>query len=280
MKKGVENLSFPLKGKYVAMLAPSFVVDFSYPSVIFQLRGLGFDKITELTFGAKMINREYHKILKKSKELVISSVCPGIVKTIKSKYPAYVKNLIPVDSPMTATAKICRKIYPEHKIVFISPCNFKKIEVENSNFVDYVIDYKQLRELFNKFGLNKKDNGGQPLFDRFYNDYTKIYPIAGGLYKTANLKNILKSDEAVIIDGMDNVMKFLENPDKKIKFLDVNFCRGGCIGGPCINSKLPLMLRKKKVLSYLKVAEKEEIPEGSKGIIKEAKGISFKREYK
>jgi iron only hydrogenase large subunit-like protein len=280
MKKGVENMSFPLKGKYVAMLAPSFVVDFSYPKIIFQLRGLGFDKITELTFGAKMINREYHKILEKSKELVISSVCPGIVETIKSKYPNYVKNLISVDSPMSATAKICRKIYPEHKIVFIAPCNFKKIEVENSEFVDYVIDYKQLKELFDKFGLEKKNYDGEPLFDKFYNDYTKIYPIAGGLYKTAHLKNILKPDEAVIIDGMDRVMKFLENPDKKIRFLDVNFCRGGCIGGPCIASKLPLMLRKKKVLNYLKLAEKEEIPEGSKGTIKEAKGISFKREYK
>src|SRR4030043_218032 len=115
MKKSAENLSFPLKEKSVAMLAPSFVVDFSYPNIISQLKGLGFDKVVELTFGAKMINREYHKILEHSKELVISSVCPGIVETIKAKYPQYKKNLINVDSPMSATAKICRKIYPEHK---------------------------------------------------------------------------------------------------------------------------------------------------------------------
>jgi len=280
MKKGVENLNFPLKEKCVAMLAPSFVVDFPYPKIIFQLKDLGFDKIVELTFGAKMINRDYHKILEESKGLVISSVCPGIVETIKSKFPNYKKNLISVDSPMIATAKICRKIYPQHKIVFISPCNFKKIEAENSTFVDYVIDYGELGVLLDKFGFAKKKYSGQPMFDKFYNDYTKIYPLAGGLYKTAHLKKILKSDEAMIIDGMDRVMKFLEQPDKKIRFLDVNFCRGGCIGGPCINSKLPLMLRRKKVLNYLKLAEREEIPEGRKGIVKEAKGISFKHEYK
>lgn len=280
MKKGVENLNFPLDGKYVAMLAPSFVVDFPYPKIISQLKNLGFDKIVELTFGAKMINREYHKILEKSRGLVISTVCPGIVETIKTKYPNYKKNLIPVDSPMVATAKICKKIYPNHKTVFFSPCNFKKIEAENSDAVDYVIDYKQLAELFDKHNLSKNKNFPKFFFDKFYNDYTKIYPLAGGLYQTAHLRNILESNEARIIDGIDKVANFLDNPDPKIKFLDVNFCKGGCIGGPCVNSKLPLMLRRKKVLDYLNLAAKEEIPEGSKGTIKEANGISFKREYK
>src|SRR4030042_3211690 len=277
MKKSAENLSFPLKEKCVAMLAPSFVVDFSYPKIISQLKNLGFDKVVELTFGAKMINREYHEVLEHSKKLVISSVCPGIVETIKSKYPQYKKNLISIDSPMIAMAKICRKIYPQHKIIFISPCNFKKIEAEKSNYVDYAIDYKELKNILKKY--KKLNNNSQITFDKFYNDYTKIYPIAGGLYKTARLKNILKDDEAIVIDGIDRVMKFLDNPDSKIKFLDVNFCKGGCIGGPCINSKLPLILRRKKVLDYLKLAEKEKIPEESKGVIKQASGISFKSDY-
>jgi len=274
MKKSVENLKFPLQGKYVAMLAPSFVVDFSYPRIISQLKELGFDKVVELTFGAKMINRDYHKILEKDKRLAISSVCPGIVETIKSKFPQYKKNLIPVDSPMTAMAKICKKTYPSHKVVFIAPCNFKKIEVENCKYADYAIDYKELSELFRKFktkGKNSKEK-----FDKFYNDYTKIYPLSGGLSKTAHVKQVLNLDEAKVIDGMDEAGKFLNNPDKKIRFLDVTFCKGGCIGGPCIVSQLPINLRKKKVMDYMEVAEKESIPEDRKGNIKEAKGISFK----
>jgi hypothetical protein len=66
MKGKNNNLKFPLQGKYIIMLAPSFVVDFSYPQIIGQLKELGFDKIVELTFGAKMVNREYHKILENS----------------------------------------------------------------------------------------------------------------------------------------------------------------------------------------------------------------------
>ena len=92
-KKSVEGLDFPLKGKYVAMLAPSFVVKFSYPKIINKLKELGFDKVVELTFGAKMVNRDYHKKLAKSKNLLISSACPGIVETIKNKFPNYEKDL-------------------------------------------------------------------------------------------------------------------------------------------------------------------------------------------
>ena len=71
--------------KCIALLAPSFVVNFSYPNIIRRLKKLGFDKVVELTFGAKMLNRDYHEILKNNKDkMLISSPCPGIVNTIKN----------------------------------------------------------------------------------------------------------------------------------------------------------------------------------------------------
>lgn len=280
MKKSVEELKFPLKGKWLAMLAPSFIVDFPYPKIISQMKDLGFDKVMELTFGAKMINRDYHELLKNSKGLFISTACPGIVETIKSKNPSNIKNLIPIDSPMAATAKICRKNFPEYKIVFISPCNFKKIEAQKIKEVDFVITYSELRQLLDEHNLsNKKYPKKGILFDRFYNDYTKIFPLSGGLSKTAHMKQILKKKEMKVIDGIIEVQKFLESPDKEIKFLDCTFCKGGCIGGPFISSKLPIFLRKRKVLNYLKTAKKENIPENRKGLLQKAKGISFKSNY-
>jgi iron only hydrogenase large subunit-like protein len=98
MQKTV-TLKFPLKGKYVALLAPSFIVDFDYPEIISGLKQLGFQKVVELTFAAKMVNREYHKILKDSDGLKIASVCPGVIDIIGRNYPEYKKNLIKVDSP-------------------------------------------------------------------------------------------------------------------------------------------------------------------------------------
>ena len=274
MKKGNDNLKFPLKGKYVIMLAPSFIVDFQYPSVILKLKELGFDKVVELTFGAKMINREYHSVLEKSDKLLISSVCPGIVETIQGKFPEYKENLIKVDSPMIAMAKICRKTYPKHKIVFLSPCNFKKSEAKQSGIIDYAIDYRELKNLLEK--INIKNNSRKVHFDKFYNDYTKIYPLAGGLSKTAHLKGVIKKKEVKIIDGINEVSRFLKKPDRKIRFLDANFCIGGCIGGPCINSKENIKKRKNRVLEYMESSKYEDIPDYKRGLVKKAEGIDFK----
>jgi iron only hydrogenase large subunit-like protein len=274
MKKSVGELSFPLKGKYVAMVAPSFVVDFSYPSIISRLKKLGFDKVVELTFGAKMINREYHKKLKNSKKMLISSACPGIVATIENRFPKYKKNLAKIDSPMIAMGKICKKYFPKHKIVFISPCDFKKIEAKNSKYVDYVIDYEELKDLFLKFKI-KKSFFKRGKFDKFYNDYTKIYPLSGALAKTAHIKEVIHQNEWVSIDGVQEVIGFLEKPNEKIKFLDCLFCQGGCVGGSHANKSISLKKKVKKVKNYMNLAKKQDIPDNRKGLIKKAKGLKF-----
>ena len=261
--------------KLVAMLAPCFVAQFDYPQIIGQLRALGFDKVVELTFAAKIVNHEYHKILKDSKGFLISTVCPGVVSTIKTKFPQYNKNLIKVYSPMIVMGKVCRKLYPNHKIVFVSPCNFKKIEAKTTDDVDVVIDMTELAELMKKNKINSKNIKSNMKFDKFYNDYTKIYPLAGGLSKTAHIKQIMNLEKSRSIDGIAKVIEFLKKPDKQVKFLDANFCVGGCIGGPLLTKERSLEEKKERVLDYVKMALKEKIPGGEKGVFKEAKGIKI-----
>ena len=270
IKKILENP----KKKTVAMVAPSFVTEFKYPQFVWQLKKLGFDKVVELTFGAKMINRDYHALLKRSKGLVIASPCPGVVNTIKNNFPKLKGRIAKIDSPMVAMGKICRKHFKGYEIVFISPCDFKKAEAEASKFVDWTIDYDQVRELIKEKKIRRSFRG-RAQFDKFYNDYTKIYPLSGGLSETAHLKGILKRDEIKVVDGINNVMESLKNPDPKVKFLDCLFCEGGCIGGPHTNKKLSIRKKHKKVMKYLCRSKKEDIPEDRKGLLKKAKGIKF-----
>jgi iron only hydrogenase large subunit-like protein len=276
MKKSVDCLEFPLKGKFVAMVAPSFVANFSYPSIVYRLKRLGFDKVVELTFGAKMINREYQKILAKSDKLWIASACPGIVSTIKNSMPEYKKNLIPVDSPMVAMAKICKKEFSDHKVVFISPCDFKKAEAEGSRYVDYVIDYNELESLFREHKIRKSVLRWNIKFDSFYNDYTKIFPLGGALAETAHLKNVLGRDEFVCMDGIVDVVKFLKKPKKGVRLVDCLFCVGGCVGGPHTDQEKSVERKRDLVLNYLKRARREAIPEDSKGLVAKAKGLRFR----
>lgn len=274
-KNNLPNIEKILKSKTkcLMMIAPSFITDFSYPSIINQLKKLGFNKVVELTFGAKMINREYHKQLKTTKKLLISSACPGVVSTIKNNHPELIDQIIKVDSPMIAMAKICKKTYPNHKIFFLSPCNFKKIEAQEHKEIDYIIDFQQLKLLFEKNQI--KENNTKMQFDKFYNDYTKIFPLSGGLFKTAHLKGILTKKQVKITDGAQNILKFLKKPKKEFLFLDCLFCNGGCIGGPHTNHKISIAKKKKMLKQYLKKSKKEDIPEIKKGLIKKAKGINF-----
>ncbi len=285
-KNNIPNIEKRMqKEKCVALVAPSFVVDFSYPHIIRQLKDLGFDKVVELTFGAKMLNRGYYEDLKKNKargekaRMLISSPCPGIVNTIRNNFPELAKDLIQVDSPVSAMGKICRKEFPKHKLIFISPCDFKKQECEESPYIDYVIDYEQLKDLFKKYKVKKRKLrvNCKMCFDKFYNDYTKIYPLSGGLAETAHVRRVLKKDQIAIIDGISNIMEFLKNPRKGTQFLDCLFCDGGCIGGPHTNKKLSIAKKKKLVMKYLAKSKRQDIPEDRKGLIKKAKGISFRR---
>jgi len=278
MKNNIQQIEKILKDKNqkkIALVAPSFVIDFKYPNLIWQLKKLGFNKVTELTFGAKMVNREYHKLLKKSNKLVISSPCPGIVTTVSNKFPKLKNNIAKIDSPVEAMAKICKKHLPDHKTIFLSPCDFKKIEAEKSKYIDGVIDYDQLKELFKKQKMKNPLFKKKIKFDKFYNDYTKIYPLSGGLAQTAHVKDILKRDEIKIIDGINDVVKFLKNPDPKVKFLDCLFCQGGCIGGPHTNKNLSIKHKHKLVIKYMKKSLKECIPEDRKGLLKKANGLNF-----
>lgn len=284
IKSDVVALKGDLKNsvKLVVMLAPSFVVDFSYPDIIVMLYRLGFDKVVEVTYGAKMVNREYHKKLKRSKGLLIATTCPGVVQIVRNRFPEFKKNLALIDSPMVAMGKVCKKYYPDHKVVFISPCDFKKLEAVTSNEIDYVVDFSELNEILSDANIvkpNPEDVLGVT-FDKFYNDYTKVYPTAGGLSKTAHLKGILEKDQIYVADGITSAIRFLEKPDTKVKFLDATFCNGSCVGGPKIISKDDNTNKLKKVEDYLSDAKREDIPEAKKGLVSRAKGIIFRRSKK
>ena len=70
--------------KTIACIAPSFPAEFSEFSdsmiVIGMLKELGFDHVTEVSFGADLVAKEYKELFESDKILsVITSDCPAIV---------------------------------------------------------------------------------------------------------------------------------------------------------------------------------------------------------
>ncbi len=275
--------------KCVCLLAPSFPVDFKYPDILFDLKGIGFDKIVELTFAAKLINRKYHEIIKESikkkdKKQFICSNCPTIITVIENKYPHHKNKLIEIASPMVIMGRYLKKELPNQKRIFVGPCLAKKQEaINNKKDIDFAITFSELVEIINYFKKNKlfkKSNikTKDIDFDKVYNDYTKIYPLSGAVAETMHVRNILSPDEVLIVDGPKNIawaVKEMEK-NKKIKFIDILFCKGGCIGGPGVISNDLQQYREDRVIKYRDNQKKTKMGI-HKGEYKYSKRLDLKR---
>lgn len=261
--------------KVVAMLAPSFAIDFSHPQIVGMLKKMGFEMVTELTYGARMTNYWYVEYIKQNpnQKCYIASPCPTIVAIIKSKYPDLVQYLVPYASPIYAMSKICKGKYPDYKTVFISPCQAKRL-LEAPKYpeaIDLVLTFKELKEVFDN--QNIKAGGFTEMeypFDSFVTEVNKIYPISGGLAQTAHIKILFKPEEICIVDGVENNIKVLEelkNGTSPYRFIDILNCPGGCIGGPdIINKDLTEEEKKNLIIDYRdkSIADQKDAVEGKK----------------
>lgn len=280
-------MEFKKDSKYLCMLAPSFVSMYEYPNIVYRLRALGFEKVVEVTYGAKMTNVNYYKILKdrKDEKTWIASPCPTLVSLIRTKYPHLVENLVPVHSPMGSMALICKKHYPGYKVVFVGPCITKKMEAKELGTVDAVLTFNELNELFVKNNIPEviTDSRYTSAFDKLYNDYTKVYPLSGGLSETMRYDKILKKKDILVTDGMANVIKvldgFKDGKYKKYKFLDILSCEGGCVNGPSMDYQYPLSERIKRVKQYKDYASRYEKDLGRSGKIIDSDRIDFSRKF-
>lgn len=101
MQSVQEIAEYIKSNKTIALLAPSFPVDFEYPKIVKQLRAIGFDKVVELTYAAKLINHEYHELLASDEnKQVICTNCPTVTQYIARKFPQHKDKLANIASPM------------------------------------------------------------------------------------------------------------------------------------------------------------------------------------
>lgn len=245
------------KTKMVAMLAPSFPVDFNYPEIIGQLKRLGFKYVAEVARGAIETNRQLLALLKLHPDKkYIANPCPTIVRLIRNKYPKLIPFLTPIDSPMSAIARIVSKKYPDCKKVFIGPCIAKKLEAKEDRpeMNILVLTYKELKKIFQikKITPRKKDKLG--VFD-ITEKQTRLYSVSGGLAQSSCLTKNLTDPEYDVISGPQLAEKAIQEfpVDPHMKVLDILSCEGGCINGPGIVSKDSLDRRRQKIITHWKV---------------------------
>lgn len=224
------------KNKIAAVIAPSFPAEFTeipdHKVLVGMIRKLGFDVVSEVSFGADIVAREYEKIFNSDDfKGDISSDCPAIVYFIRHYHPDLVPSLAPIASPMVTMVRVMKKKHGDDmKVVFIGPCFAKKAE---SAETDEVITFRELREMFDRANI-RPENTNPSDFDPPHGGKGAIFPISRGLFYTANNQDSIPEEKLIIAEGQANykeaISEFEEGfiRDKHLILL----CCEGCIMGP------------------------------------------------
>lgn len=260
-------------GHFVAAsIAPSFAAVFNswqrsrLPSA---LRALGIRYVGQTSLGAYQISLQSRKIAEKGDARPhIATACPALINYIEKYQPRLIDYLLPLMSPMAAHAKMLKeKLGNDIKVVFIGPCVAKKSELnrpEVAGYVDCVLTFKELNAwLLNKdidLSMCEESN-----FDEKPVHEAQLYPLPGGLIKTAgfqddglNLK-LLRVDS---IQGVRELLDGIQEEGSEHAVIEPLFCSQGCINGPGIEPGKNLFDRRRDIIDYNKeTAAISSIPE-------------------
>ncbi len=219
--------------KIIVSLAPSFVANYDgvgINSMRTALIRLGFFEVEETAIGATIVKKEYEEMLdREERDVIISSCCHSINLLIQKYFPAELKCLADVMSPMQAHCADIKKRYPGARTVFIGPCVAKKDEAQRyPGIVDAVLTFEELTRMLREKNIvpeREKDSSEESL--------ARIFPTAGGVIKTLLNKN--EHYTYMAIDGVENcitALKDIEHGNLHKCFIEMNACIGSCIGGP------------------------------------------------
>lgn len=256
-------------------VAPSFASIFEeweterIPAV---LRKLGFSFVSETSEAAFYVAKETHEIFSRQKNgMCLATACPSFVNYIEKYRPAEVENLVPVVSPMIGHAKSLKsKLGKDCKVVFIGPCLAKKGEAERPEYeglVDAVLTFTELLEWFEDEGIDFKMFEASDFDEKVFGN-ARLFPLTGGMFKTASLQTDNLNTSVFSMSGLDRIEDAVDsfsNPNFKV-MIEPLICASGCINGPGLPRSSHIYLRKQNIVNYAEKKYEKEEPVTGRGI--------------
>jgi two-component system NtrC family sensor kinase len=244
----------------LACLAPSFPAAFfevKPGQVASAARRLGFAEVLEVAFGAELLGRAYGQLARGNTRALIASPCPALVAYVEKYAPSLIPNLVPLVSPMVALGRAVKQQYrPEAKVVFIGPCIAKKAEVEDPDVagaVDAALTFDEFSQMLWDAQIEMPTLPETP-FDGPNPYLARIFPVSGGLLRTAALQEDVLDNQILVTEGREHTLQIIEGLLERpmdVKFLDLLFCEG-CIDGPVIGEGLNAFSRKEIIANYVR----------------------------
>lgn len=249
--------------KVVAIVDPSISGEFDditdYRKFVKMIRELGFDYVTEVSFGIDLIAEKYRNLVKGFRgKYYLFSNCPAVVMHVEKYNPELLNNLAPFVTGMTLSAKVARNRYgSDLKVVAISPCLAAKREAtryDDDGQVDALITFRELREMFDAHKIEESKLEFSD-FDQPLGADGALYPVSEGIIQAAKLSQDLLEGTVITSEGADNVAAALNEFSKDLESIQKHFnlfyCEG-CLMGPGTSPGRKKFLRRTLVTDYAK----------------------------
>ncbi|MCD7965935.1 MAG: ferredoxin, partial [Clostridiaceae bacterium] len=213
----------------------------------------------------------------------ISTACPSVVRLIRVRFPNLIPNLLPLNPPVEVAAILAAEKamketgLPREKIgiIFISPCPSKVTYVKSPlgtdhSEVDRVLAikdvYPQLLSCMKAVGDDPPEIGTS---GKIGISWGRSGGEASGLF----------TEEYLAADGIENVIRVLEDmEDQKftnLKFVELNACNGGCVGGVLtVENPYVAEVKLKRLRKYMPVA-RSHIEGNAEELVKWTKEVQY-----
>ncbi|PNV62042.1 ferredoxin [Clostridium sp. chh4-2] len=253
----------------VALPAPSLYSQFNNLDdvniVLNALLMMGFNDVFEVGAAAELVSEATREYLSEHEDQqpIISTACSSVVRLIRVRFPNLIPHLLPLNPPVEVAACLAAEQalkktgLPREDIgiIFISPCPSKVTYVKSplgteKSQVDKVLAikevYPQLLSCMKAVGEDSPEIGTS---GKIGVSWGRSGGEASGLF----------TESYLAADGIENVIRVLEDlEDQKftnLKFVELNACNAGCVGGVLtVENPYVAEVKLKRLRKYMPVA--------------------------
>ena len=222
--------------KVVLSLTPVFVNHFnqwSQEELWARLKLIGFYAIEEIAVNAEPFLDTYANLLQNTDKYIISSHCPIIVNLIEQKFPKLLEHLAPIEDEAVVHARLLKQKYgSDIKVVHISPCLSM---VGRDSDIDLTLTLDQALDFIFSRKVDKEELAKVEVELTQYKPLGAPLAMAGELMQIMVDRGVVNSNEVQYLSGLSTCIAALEElektPDFACRFLELDGCRNGCVGG-------------------------------------------------
>lgn len=208
---------------------------------------LGFSEVCTVEQSVDTLIDEINEYVKKAPEKpVISSFCPAVIRLIQVRFPALIDKIMLLIPPLEVTAQYyVRKAESEGMnredlgVFYLTPCIAKIAAVKSpvggyTSPINGVINMDYIYNRVLHAYKNKNFGKSQMQVNSDISSKGILWPTTGG-------EAAFVDGHTLSIDGMQNVIEFLEKLEneevgKDIDFLELRGCDESCAGGILIQN--------------------------------------------